>query len=101
MCNRLISRSLPRRKVREGTVVASGIQGDQGTQLTLRPQLLVENGALIHRSRTQEKESWASTCQAGGKYYLTRNGSTIIAFAIGKKWKVSGHNAHPMTGSSD
>ncbi|KAL1961773.1 hypothetical protein VTN77DRAFT_1060 [Rasamsonia byssochlamydoides] len=35
----------------------------------------------------KEKESWASTCQPGGKYYLTRNGSTIIAFAIGKKWK--------------
>jgi aspartyl aminopeptidase len=23
----------------------------------------------------------------GGKYYLTRNGSSIVAFAIGKKWK--------------
>jgi aspartyl aminopeptidase len=36
---------------------------------------------------TQEKESWASVCQPGGKYYLTRNGSTIVAFAIGKKWR--------------
>ena len=35
----------------------------------------------------KEKESWSSTCKAGGKYYLTRNGSTIVAFAIGKKWK--------------
>jgi aspartyl aminopeptidase len=35
----------------------------------------------------QEKESWASACQPGGKYYLTRNGSTIVAFAIGKKWR--------------
>lgn len=35
----------------------------------------------------QEKESWASTCLPGGKYYLTRNASTIVAFAIGKKWK--------------
>jgi aspartyl aminopeptidase len=35
----------------------------------------------------QEKESWASTCVPGGKYYLTRNGSTMVAFAIGKKWK--------------
>ena len=35
----------------------------------------------------KEKESWASACHPGGKYYLTRNGSTIIAFAIGKKWR--------------
>lgn len=35
----------------------------------------------------QERDSWASTLQAGGKYYLTRNGSSIVAFAIGNKWK--------------
>lgn len=35
----------------------------------------------------QERDSWASTLQPGGKYYLTRNGSSIVAFAIGKKWK--------------
>ncbi len=35
----------------------------------------------------KERDSWASTIQPGGKYYLTRNGSSIIAFAVGKKWK--------------
>ncbi|BAE56368.1 aminopeptidase I zinc metalloprotease [Aspergillus flavus] len=35
----------------------------------------------------KEKDSWSSTCRPGGKYYLTRNSSTIVAFAIGKKWK--------------
>ncbi|PTU17554.1 hypothetical protein P175DRAFT_0535886 [Aspergillus ochraceoroseus IBT 24754] len=35
----------------------------------------------------KEKDSWASTCRPGGKYYLTRNSSTIVAFAVGKKWK--------------
>ncbi|KIX10260.1 aspartyl aminopeptidase [Rhinocladiella mackenziei CBS 650.93] len=35
----------------------------------------------------KEKESWSSTCLPGGKYFLTRNGSTIVAFAIGNKWK--------------
>lgn len=35
----------------------------------------------------QEANPWSSTLQPGGKYYLTRNGSTIVAFAIGKKWK--------------
>ncbi|CEL07351.1 peptidase M18 [Aspergillus pseudodeflectus] len=35
----------------------------------------------------KEKDSWASTCRPGGKYYLTRNSSTIVAFAVGKKWQ--------------
>ncbi|KAF2192535.1 peptidase M18, aminopeptidase I [Zopfia rhizophila CBS 207.26] len=35
----------------------------------------------------KERDSWASTLQPGGKYFLTRNGSSIVAFAIGKKWK--------------
>ncbi|KAH8694135.1 aspartyl aminopeptidase [Talaromyces proteolyticus] len=35
----------------------------------------------------KERDSWSSTLHPGGKYYLTRNGSTLVAFAIGKKWK--------------
>jgi aspartyl aminopeptidase len=35
----------------------------------------------------KEREDWSSKCKPGGKYYLTRNASTILAFAIGKKWK--------------
>ncbi|GAB0136763.1 hypothetical protein EsDP_00005054 [Epichloe bromicola] len=35
----------------------------------------------------RERDSWASTLQPGGKYYLTRNGSSIVAFAIGRKWR--------------
>lgn len=35
----------------------------------------------------KERESWSSTLKPGGKYYLTRNSSTIVAFAIGQKWK--------------
>lgn len=34
----------------------------------------------------KERQDWNSTCKPGGKYWLTRNGSTILAFAIGKKW---------------
>ncbi|KAA8645934.1 hypothetical protein EYZ11_002528 [Aspergillus tanneri] len=45
----------------------------------------------------KEKDSWASTCRPGGKYYLTRNGSTIVAFAVGKKWKPG--NAIAMIGA--
>ncbi|KAI1637662.1 peptidase [Biscogniauxia mediterranea] len=35
----------------------------------------------------KERENWSSTLKPGGKYYMTRNGSTIVAFAIGSKWK--------------
>ena len=35
----------------------------------------------------KERDSWSSTLQPGGKYYLTRNGSSIVAFGVGKKWK--------------
>jgi aspartyl aminopeptidase len=35
----------------------------------------------------RERDSWAGTLQPGGKYYLTRNGSSIVAFSIGNKWK--------------
>lgn len=62
-----------------------------------KAQLQVAVGSLLFKNKTlrdpqankrpQERDSWAPTLQPGGKYYLTRNGSTIIAFAIGKKWK--------------
>lgn len=35
----------------------------------------------------RERDNWTKELKRGGKYYLTRNGSTIIAFAIGKKWE--------------
>ncbi|KAI1367044.1 aspartyl aminopeptidase-like protein [Xylaria arbuscula] len=35
----------------------------------------------------KERDNWSSTLKPGGKYYMTRNGSTIVAFAIGEKWK--------------
>ncbi|TVY47318.1 Aspartyl aminopeptidase [Lachnellula occidentalis] len=35
----------------------------------------------------KERDSWSSTLKPGGKYYLTRNGSSIVAFGIGKNWK--------------
>ncbi|KAI0023182.1 peptidase [Xylariomycetidae sp. FL0641] len=38
-------------------------------------------------TQIKERDSWSSTLQPGGKYYMTRNGSTIVAFAIGSKWK--------------
>ncbi|KAK0629835.1 peptidase M18 [Bombardia bombarda] len=35
----------------------------------------------------KERDDWSSTITPGGKYYLTRNGSSIVAFAVGANWK--------------
>jgi aspartyl aminopeptidase len=45
----------------------------------------------------KERDGWNSTLVPGGKYYLTRNGSSIIAFGIGKKWKAG--NPFAMIGA--
>ncbi|KAK3325554.1 peptidase M18 [Apodospora peruviana] len=33
------------------------------------------------------RESWAGKLEAGGKYFVTRNGSSIISFTVGKAYK--------------
>jgi aminopeptidase I len=33
------------------------------------------------------RDNWAGKIEAGGKYYTTRNGSSIIAFQVGKAYK--------------
>ena len=38
-------------------------------------------------SLIRERDSWASTLRPGGKYFLTRNGSTVVAFAVGRRWR--------------
>ncbi|KAG0138719.1 peptidase M18 [Tuber indicum] len=38
-------------------------------------------------SEIRERDSWAEAVKAGGRYFLTRNGSSLIAFGVGKKWK--------------
>jgi len=35
-----------------------------------------------------ERSLWHGTVQSGGRYFFSRNGSTLVAFAVGKKWKV-------------
>ncbi|KAK3898042.1 peptidase M18 [Staphylotrichum tortipilum] len=35
----------------------------------------------------KERDDWATTVKPGGKYYLTRNGSSVVAFAVGALWK--------------
>lgn len=38
-------------------------------------------------SHLTEREDWSDKLEAGGKYYLTRNYSSLIAFAIGDNYK--------------
>ncbi|KAI0097083.1 peptidase [Daldinia grandis] len=47
----------------------------------------IERLAKAGFAPVRERDNWSSTLRPGGKYYMTRNGSTIVAFAIGSKWK--------------
>ncbi|EQL00291.1 aspartyl aminopeptidase [Ophiocordyceps sinensis CO18] len=44
----------------------------------------------------RERDSWASSVKPGGKYYLTRNGSSIVAFAVGHKWQAGNPVDKPL-----
>jgi aminopeptidase I len=48
--------------------------------------------------KLSERDAW--DLQAGGKYYLTRNGTSLIAFAIGSNYKV-GNGAAIVAGHID
>ncbi|KAJ7667921.1 aspartyl aminopeptidase [Mycena polygramma] len=37
--------------------------------------------------RVLEKEAWEDSVQAGGKYYFSRNQSSLVAFTLPKGWK--------------
>jgi aspartyl aminopeptidase len=37
--------------------------------------------------KIHERNNWSETVTPGGKYYLTRNGSSIVAFSVGAKWQ--------------
>lgn len=44
--------------------------------------LLLKNGF----SELSERINWLGKFKRGGKYFVTRNGSSIIAFTVGNKW---------------
>ncbi|KAH6841060.1 peptidase M18 [Chaetomium sp. MPI-CAGE-AT-0009] len=51
---------------------------------------VAEAAALLDAAgftKIQERDDWASTVKPGGKYYTTRNASSVVAFAVGAKWK--------------
>jgi aminopeptidase I len=46
------------------------------------------------------RDSWADALKPGGKYYTTRNGSSLIAFKVGKAYK-PGHGVGIVAGHID
>jgi aspartyl aminopeptidase len=41
-------------------------------------------------AKIRERDDWSGAVKPGGKYYLTRNGSSIVAFTVGHKWAPGG-----------
>ncbi|KAK2756495.1 hypothetical protein FQN54_005388 [Arachnomyces sp. PD_36] len=50
--------------------------------------------------RLSERDTWNSTLEKGGKYYCTRNDSSLIAFSIGKDYE-SGNGIGAVAGHVD
>jgi len=50
--------------------------------------------------KLSERESWTGKLSKGGKYFLERNGSSVIAFAVGKDYK-SGNGASVIASHID
>jgi aspartyl aminopeptidase len=38
----------------------------------------------------RERDAWAGLVKPGGRYFFTRNSSTLVAFAVGKKYSAGG-----------
>ncbi|KAF7558671.1 hypothetical protein G7046_g5474 [Stylonectria norvegica] len=41
----------------------------------------------LYFKELSSRDSWADKLEPGGKYYVTRNGSSLIAFTVGKAYK--------------
>ncbi|KAG9229767.1 putative vacuolar aminopeptidase 1 [Amylocarpus encephaloides] len=51
-------------------------------------------------SKLSERKIWTSELQPGGKYFVTRNGSSMVAFTVGKNYK-SGNGVAMIAGHVD
>ncbi|KAI9803911.1 MAG: hypothetical protein M1825_001791 [Sarcosagium campestre] len=50
--------------------------------------------------KLSERDLWTDKLKQGGKYYVTRNGSTLVAFTVGKNYK-SGNGVAMIAGHID
>lgn len=55
---------------------------------------------MANLGQLSERNDWNDTLVAGGKYYISRNGSSIIAFTIGAGYK-SGNGVAMIAGHID
>lgn len=51
-------------------------------------------------TKLSERESWTQKLSAGGKYFVERNGSSLIAFVVGRNYK-SGNGASIIASHAD
>ncbi|KAK4165421.1 peptidase M18 [Cladorrhinum sp. PSN259] len=55
------------------------------------PYHAVANAASLFEdagfTKIRERDNWSASVKPGGKYYLTRNSSSVVAFAVGGAWK--------------
>lgn len=54
--------------------------------------------------KLNERENWATgstQLERGGKYFVTRNGSSLIAFVVGENYKVGDHGIAMIAGHID
>lgn len=62
--------------------------------------LTATNEYLLTILQLSERDLWNSKLKAGGKYFVERNGSSLIAFSVGKAYK-SGNGVAMIAGHVD
>ncbi|PQE08022.1 aminopeptidase I zinc metalloprotease protein [Rutstroemia sp. NJR-2017a BBW] len=60
----------------------------------------LEKAGYKRTLKLSERDSWSDDLEAGGKYYVTRNGTSMVAFAVGGKYK-SGNGIAMAAAHSD
>ncbi|EPE02893.1 vacuolar aminopeptidase 1 [Ophiostoma piceae UAMH 11346] len=83
-----------------GCVVCSWKRGDPSFFTKPYVAFMTENPTIFHTvdhfteklkgagfEALSAREDWSARLKAGGKYYVTRNGSTLVAFTVGGAYK--------------
>lgn len=109
--NLRISESSPQQQQQQQHPESSGFSAEAYAQPFL--EFISGNPTIFHAvdhfskqleshgyKRLSERDSWTSQLKRGGKYYLTRNGSSLVAFAVGSEYK-AGNGVGVVAGHID